>query len=172
MDSPEMSAVQQNKLRPPPSASIYITPPPQDEDKVRVVNLYRRSESPCNRRSNSPNSYQSGSQSPTPIGSRSGSPVPHSTSKHNHSIQDLLKLIGKKVSGRKTKESLLPSSETRRTSCFLEVPKDSSQFRGRSKSLDDGAARKQSPSIDSATAYKIYDEILKEGKVGVFYYGV
>lgn len=69
--------------------------------------------------------------------------------------------------GKHTKESLTPNSESRRTSCFLEVPKDS-QFRSRSKSLDDGATRKTSPTIDSATAYKIYDEILKEGKVILF----
>lgn len=150
------------------SAAIYITPPPQDDHhhshQLSLMNVYRRSESPSGSRPQSPASYRSGSRTPTPSSSRPGSPVPHAASKHNHSIQDLLKLIGKKMSGRnKSKESSSPSSDTRRTSYFLEVPKDLSQFRSRSKSLDDGTARKQSPSIDSATAYKIYDEILKEG---------
>lgn len=157
-------ARQNGKIRPPPSAAIYITPPQQDE-RVPIVNVYRMTDSPMNSRPHSPCGFRSGSRTPTPSSSRPGSPVPHHSSKHNHSIQDLLKLIGKKVSGKKHhKDTISPASETRRTSCFLEVPKDTSQFRGRSKSLDDGAARKQSPSVDSATAYKIYDEILKEGK--------
>lgn len=154
-----------SKTRPPPSAAIYITPPPQDE-RVPMMNVYRVVDSPMNSRPHSPSGYRSGSRTPTPCNSRPGSPIPHhASSKHNHSIQDLLKLIGKKVSGRKHKDTISPAIETRRTSCFLEVPKDAAQFRGRSKSLDDGAARKQTPSVDSATAYKIYDEILKEGKM-------
>lgn len=167
-DSSSGSSAHTRKVRPPPSATIYITPPPQ-EDRIPLVNIYRKSESPSGNRSLSPCSYGSGSRTPTPGNSRPGSPVPQTTSKHNHSIQDLLKLIGKKVSGRKTKDLPLPNNDVRRTSCFLEVPKDSSQFRGRSKSLDDGTARKQSPNVDSATAYKIYDQILKEGNV-VFLY--
>lgn len=161
-------------VRPPPSAAIYITPPPNADRLPPVVNLYRRSQSPSAGGGSRPHSpvscaSASGSRTPTPGNSRSGSPVPRSgssASKHNHSIHDLVKLITKKVgAGRKPKESLsaTPSPDSRRTSCFLEVPKDASQFRGRSKSLDDGATRKQPPSVDSATAYKIYDQILQEG---------
>lgn len=155
-------ARQNSKMRPPQSAAIYITPPPQDE-RIPTMNVYRIVDSPMNSRPHSPCGFRSGSRTPTPCSSRPGSPGPHQGSKHNHSIQDLLKLIGKKVSGRKHKDTMSPASESRRTSCFLEVPKDTSQFRGRSKSLDDGAARKQTPSLDSAAAYKIYDEILREG---------
>lgn len=175
MDS---SSASPKLLRPPPSAAIYITPPPpHNPDRLSpIINLYRRSPSPsrCASRPQSPLSCASGSRTPTPGNSRSGSPVPRSgssSSKHSHSIQDLLKLITKKVGAvRKHKESQspIPSPDSRRTSCFLEVPKDASQFRGRSKSLDDGATRKQPPSVDSATAYKIYDQILQEGIVSDF----
>ncbi|KAK7602447.1 hypothetical protein V9T40_008036 [Parthenolecanium corni] len=172
-------------LRPPPSAAIYITPPPNSDRLSPIVNLYRRSQSPSGSgggggsRPHSPLSCASGSRTPTPGNSRSGSPVPRSgssASKHNHSIQDLVKLITKKVqgAGRKPKESLspTPSPDARRTSCFLEVPKDASQFRSRSKSLDDGTTRKQPPSVDSATAYKIYDQILQEGRRPPFFIAV
>lgn len=57
----------------------------------------------------------------------------------------------------------------RRTSCFLEVPKpqgldgpDSTEFRSRSKSLDDGNKRRNI--TDCETTYRIYDTIVKEGE--------
>lgn len=178
---PAMDSSSPKTLRPRPSAAIYITPPPNPDRLSPVVNLYRQSPSPSGGGGSRPHSplgraSPSGSRTPTPGNSRSGSPVPRSgssASKHNHSIQDLVKLITKKVgAARKPKESLsaTPSPDSRRTSCFLEVPKDASQFRGRSKSLDDGATRKQPPSVDSATAYKIYDQILQEGILSNFYF--
>lgn len=53
------------------------------------------------------------------------------------------------------------------TSCLLDVPKDG-QFRNRSKSLDDGTRKPPahapgSVRLDSGDAYKIFDNILKEG---------
>lgn len=54
------------------------------------------------------------------------------------------------------------SKSPRRTSCFLEVPTDP-LFRSRSRSLDDGARTRVSPSDCEAT-YRIFDEIVKEGK--------
>lgn len=54
------------------------------------------------------------------------------------------------------------------TSCLLDVPKDG-QFRNRSKSLDDGtrkpplSASGGSVRLDSGDAYKIFDNILREG---------
>lgn len=54
------------------------------------------------------------------------------------------------------------SKSPRRTSCFLEVPTDP-MFRSRSRSLDDGTRARVSPSDCEAT-YRIFDEIVKEGK--------
>ena len=160
-----MNREHEKKTR-PPSAAIYVTPPPQEELVQPMINLYRRTESPVGSRPHTPTS-----RSPTPINSRPGSPTPHDTSKTNHSFQDLIKYIGKKVSGRKTKDTisslLAPSgsADARRVSCFLEVPKDTSHFRVRSKSLDDGSRKPQTPSMDCGAAYRIYDEILKEGRL-------
>ena len=54
------------------------------------------------------------------------------------------------------------SKSPRRTSCFLEVPTDP-MFRSRSRSLDDGT-RVRVPPSDCEATYRIYDEIVKEGK--------
>lgn len=54
------------------------------------------------------------------------------------------------------------SKSPRRTSCFLEVPTDP-MFRSRSRSLDDGTRARVPPSDCEAT-YRIFDEIVKEGK--------
>jgi hypothetical protein len=54
------------------------------------------------------------------------------------------------------------SKSPRRTSCFLEVPTDP-MFRSRSRSLDDGN-RVRVPPSDCEATYRIYDEIVKEGK--------
>lgn len=58
-------------------------------------------------------------------------------------------------------------------SCLLDVPKDG-QFRNRSKSLDDGTRKPPalttvsgSVRLDSGDAYKIFDNILKEGTSNV-----
>ncbi|XP_014256838.1 5'-AMP-activated protein kinase subunit gamma-2 isoform X2 [Cimex lectularius] len=71
------------------------------------------------------------------------------------SIQDLLKQIGKAVRSKSPSKGL------------LEVPV---AFRGRSRSLDDGSrgsgpssSDSSPPVVDTATAYKIYDQILNEG---------
>lgn len=54
------------------------------------------------------------------------------------------------------------SKSPRRTSCFLEVPTDP-MFRSRSRSLDDGT-RVRIPPSDCEATYRIYDEIVREGK--------
>ena len=58
------------------------------------------------------------------------------------------------------------SKSPRRTSCFLEVPTDPT-FRSRSRSLDDGTRLRVPPS-DCEANYRIYDEIVKEGKTQCF----
>ncbi|EEB12126.1 AMP-activated protein kinase, gamma regulatory subunit, putative [Pediculus humanus corporis] len=61
----------------------------------------------------------------------------------------------------------IPEKKTRKTSCFLEVPKPDDvifggkEFRTRSKSLDDGDSRKFL--TDCETTYRIYETIVKEG---------
>ena len=59
------------------------------------------------------------------------------------------------------------SKSPRRTSCFLEVPTDP-MFRSRSRSLDDGT-RVRVPPSDCEATYRIYDEIVKEGKSVCFF---
>lgn len=88
----------------------------------------------------------------------------------NHSIQELMRTFGKRVSHWMHDSS----SEVRRGSCATPVPgpeaktPDSDEFRSRSKSLDyDHINRMTKRSVldDCGATYQIFDEILREGKV-------
>jgi len=86
-----------------------------------------------------------------------------------HSLKDFLLVTQLDV-------KRLRNQTVRRTSCFLEVPKPlepemdpdpgadqpSAEFRSRSKSLDCGDNRRIQ--TDCETAYRIFDDIIHEGK--------
>lgn len=79
---------------------------------------------------------------------------------HHHSIQEMIKHFGKRVHiwPRQRHESINES-----TSNSAPLENQDSSFRGRSKSLDVPQARKVFD--DCETTYKIYNKILKEGKL-------
>ena len=91
---------------------------------------------------------------------------------HHHSIQELIRHFGKKVHNWRS------DSSYRRNSCTENGNKYEDDFRSRSKSLD--AATGKRVLSDCETTYRIYDAILKEGRLTVivirvsdrFYVGV
>lgn len=87
---------------------------------------------------------------------------------HHHSIHEMIKHFGKKVHiwPRNRHDSINEneiSSSNRQTSCQTPEPDPQEKFRSRSKSLDVTISRKVLDDCEST--YKIYNRILKEGKI-------
>jgi hypothetical protein len=76
---------------------------------------------------------------------------------HHHSIQELIRHFGKKVQHWRT------DAGYRRSSCTEDGNKYEEDFRSRSKSLDAATGRRVLG--DCEATYRIYDAILKEGRL-------
>lgn len=77
---------------------------------------------------------------------------------HHHSIQELFRHLGKKMQNWRT------DGRDRRSSCSEDSPKQNEEFRSRSKSLDCYTKPPKNVS-DCETTYRIFNTILKEGKI-------
>lgn len=85
--------------------------------------------------------------------------IDHEKHQHHHSIQDMIRHLGKRL------------GHIRRQSECQESPKKREEdFRNRSQSLD-GAVKHPSFDIDCETTYRIYESILRQGnaKNGIYY---
>lgn len=117
-------------------------------------------------------SYRSRPPSPSPFSrnyARSPSPLTFSVpnSSPNGSKTNLSKSCKEKS---KSSQDGYEKATASKISTFLELPE---QFRSRSKSLDDGKrGNAVKPQLDCASTYKIYDSILKKGKIAVNFCGI